>query len=410
MPYRPLSLTLLQLATAAALVAADPAMAPTPAKPPRAVGPDNHLVDRVIPAYGMQVLRTESGDRRGAELYHRVHAFVGEIEVKVMAGTLRRGSNQTRMSADDQGRPKKETPQSGQRQPLVEEQQLLALWDELTKLDEALRVPGSTYAIPEQAHLDAAFSDLARAAESLRLGLGDDTYTALDGEHRVWLGHYAAALTEARDAKVKELMKGSKKMSQRDAEAAVRGMDLRVDDAQVARVPAAPALGAATADPAVAEPVTPAAPTAPATAPATAGEPTPAAPSEPAAAELPAAEAPADMPAATEAAPAEATPATEPAPADMPAPADAAPVEQAPADAAPVEVPPTEATPADMPAAEEAPAAEAPAEAPAPAAEPGPMDAPAPETAPVEAAPTDAAPAAEPAPAAVEEPTKLPDL
>ena len=406
MPYRPLSLTLLQLATAAALVAADPAMAPTPAKPPRAVGPDNHLVDRVIPAYGMQVLRTESGDRRGAELYHRVHAFVGEIEVQVMSGTLRRGSNQTRMSADDQGRPKKETPQSGQRQPLVEEQQLLALWDELTKLDEALRVPGSTYAIPEQAHLDAAFSDLARAAESLRLGLGDDTYTALDGEHRVWLGHYAAALTEARAAKVGELMKGSKKMSQRDAEAAVRGMDLRVDEAQVARVPAAPALGAATADAAVAEPVAPAAPTAP----ATAGEPTPAAPSEPAAAELPAAEAPADMPAATEAAPAEATPATEPAPADMPAPADAAPVEQAPADAAPVEVPPTEATPAVMPAAEEAPAAEAPAEAPAPAVEPGPMDAPAPETAPVEAAPTDAAPVAEPAPAAVEEPTKLPDL
>jgi len=334
-------------------------MAPTPAKPPVPVGLDHHLVDRVISAYGMNVPRSHTGDHRAAELYHRVHAFVGEVEVKVMTGALRRVSTP---AVDDKGRPLKDAPpSSAQRLPLVEEQQLLALWDELTKLNHRLSVPGSAYAIPEQTHLDAAFSELARAADSLRLGLGDDTYTALEGEHRAWLARYAAHLAAARAAKVAELMNGPQKMSQREAEAAVRGMDIRLSDEPLMRAPVAPALLPA------ANKVAPTLPKA--TAPAASVGLTPPTP------------------------PAEAVPAVPAEPASEPAATDLAPVEA-----------PAVETPAEMPVS--APAEAEPAETAAPAADAAPAEVPAPEAEPAEVL----TPEAEPAPAPAEAPAALPDL
>lgn len=366
---------LIPLALPAALAAAEtaaaapaptvPAMAPTPSNPPMPIGRHNHLVDRAIPAYGMNLHRTAVIDLTAAQLVGAVRRLVADVDTKTMSGALHRPAPTYAIPTDEKGQPiKNAAPQLVQRKPLDEEQRLMALVEALTKREVILRPGGISAPIPEQQLLDAAFADLARAAEALSLGIGDELYTNLEAQHTAWLQRYHFALAKAREDKIAELMNGPDKLSRSRAEAAVSKMDFlselpAMDDTPAAQAPAPQSAKPAPA-PAEAPATVPEPEPAPAPAPAAelpAAEPAPAAPAEPVAEPaLPPVEAAPEAAAPVEAAPA--VPAAEAAP-EAPA------MEAAPAEAAPAEAAPAEAAPAEAAPAPEAPAEPAPAPAPA---------------------------------------------
>ncbi|HYE08484.1 MAG TPA: hypothetical protein VEL07_23450 [Planctomycetota bacterium] len=230
-------------------------MQPTPARAPTADTPGSHLIDRVIPAYGMTSVHDARS--RAGDLFARVHAFLGEIDAKVMSGELHR----TPAPAPQDGKKRKKgepAAVAGQRAALPEEQQLQALYEELLVADQHLRPADVEGQIPviEQWQIDGCYSDLARAAELLRLGLGDDTWNNLDAMHRAWSQSYASSAGPAREAKLQELMK-EKKLSKREAEEelARTRWEAPYPDARTIEVPAAPAAPAVAPEaPAVAAP------------------------------------------------------------------------------------------------------------------------------------------------------------
>ncbi len=299
---RPIPLLALVLAAGGAET-----MQPTPARAPTPETPGSHLIDRVIPAYGMTAVQNDGRSRAG-DLFTRVHAFLGDVEAKVMSGDLHRGS--TAPAAKDGKKRKKDEPAApAQRTALPEEQQLQALYDELVAADAHLRPAGSTAEIPatEQWQIDGCYADLARAAELLRLGLGDAAWNDLDAQHGAWAARYHSGPGPAREAKLNELMK-EKKLSRREAEEELVRMrwEAPYPDARTIELPTAPV--APTEVPAAAKPVVEAA-RAVATPVATpvvtpVVEPEPATPAvaetpaeEPAAVEEPVAETPAEEPA-----------------------------------------------------------------------------------------------------------------
>ena len=336
---------LLPLALPLALTAAEPqTMQPTPANPPQPIGRHNHLVDRVIPTYGMNLHRTSVIDLTAGQLVAEIQRFVGDVDTKVMGAGLHRPVPIYAVPMDDHGRPMKgAAPQLVQRKPLAEEEHLMALVEALTKREVILRPGGISAPIPEQQMIDAAFSDLAKAAESLSLGLGDELYTNLEGQHTAWQQRYHYALAQAREAKIKELTEGPKKVSRSHAEEAVEKMDLiselpAMDDTPAANAPA-PATPAAMPEAvAAAQPAKPANELPPVAAPAEVPKPKAVVAPEPAAPAEPEAK-PAD-PLPEVVAPPEEPKAVEP---------ESKPVEAEPAPA--VETPPAE------PASEAAPAA-----------------------------------------------------
>lgn len=421
---RMLSRCLLSLALPGALFAASepsstiPTMAPTPAKAPPITGPDNQLVDRVIPAYGMYLPRGVDIDVAAAQLAQQAMRFAADVEAKVMAGELRRGAATYGIATDAKGLPVRGAqPEITARAPLPEERTLLALFDATVKMRERLTPSGISAPIAEHQHIDAALSALTRAAELLRFGLGDDTYTDLDARSVAWKQRIYAARLQVRETRIAELMSADKRLNRSRAEAEVDSQPLVIPEIDLLDIPddvrdAVQVTITAEEPEAEAETKKPAKPTSkkpakPAPEPA-AMQPEPTAP-EPAAPE-PTAPEPAspsvdDLPTLD---PVEPEPAAE-----MPAPAEP---EAEPEPAAPVmEVEPEP----------EAPVMEPEAAAPEPMAEPEPLPEPeaAPQPAPeaptepepaepeVEAAPAPApAPEPEPAPAPAFDLDDLPDL
>lgn len=422
---RMLSRCLLSLALPGALIAASqsgtPTMTPTPAKPPAVTGPDNHLIDRVIPAYGMYLQRGVGIDAAAAALARESLRFAADVEAKVMAGELRRGAATFGVATDDKGLPLRGAqPEITPREPLPEERTLLALFDATVKMRERLTPSGISAPIAEHQHIDASLSALTRAAELLRFGLGDDTYTDLDARAVAWKQRIYAARLQVREARIAEVMAGDKRMNRKRAEQAVDAQPLIIPDIDLLDIPqdVRDAVQVTiTAD--GAESTEPTAPMPPEPAPASPepeAEPEPAAePASPSVDDLPALDAPVEpepvdaMPAPMEepqpAEPEPAAPAmeTEPEPA-VPEPEAAMEPEPEPAQPEPMPEPePEPAAPEPEPVAEPEPAA------PEPMAEPEPEAAPEPEPAAAEPA-VEAAPEPEPAPAPVLDLDDLPDL
>src|SRR3954462_129025 len=111
-------------------------MAPTPPRPPEAQSPSTHLVDRVIPAYGMDSRYADPTSRVKA-LSERIHGFVGELEARTMAGKLhpaappgpptRRAKLHPAAPAsagDDEKKKNKPQPKAGPRAQSAEERDL----------------------------------------------------------------------------------------------------------------------------------------------------------------------------------------------------------------------------------------------------------------------------------------------
>ena len=238
---------LLPLALPTMLAAAEPqVMRPTPAKPPAPIGRHNHLTDRVIPAYGMNLHRASLIDLSTAQLVAEIRRLVGEVDARVMGSGLHRGAPTLAMPTEKRGKQTKTAvPQSLERQPLEEEKRLMALVEALTKRELQLRPEGISAPIPEQQMIDEAFADLSRAAASLSFGLGDELYTNLEAQHSAWQQRYRQALDQARATKIAELTSGPKKLTRAQAEAAVANMDLiselpAVEDTPATEAPSEP--------------------------------------------------------------------------------------------------------------------------------------------------------------------------
>jgi len=367
---------------------AAPVMTPTPAKAPAVTGPNNNLVDRVIPAYGMNLPRGVMLDLNAAQLAITARAFAADVEAKVLSGELRRGAATFAVATDSNGLPVRGAePQITARIPLPEEIQLLALFDATVKTQARLSPSGISAPIAEHQQLDEALAALSRAAEMLRLGLGDDLYIDLDARAVAWKQRIYAARIQVRETRIAELMSSNKKLSRRAAEEKVDAEPLVIPDIDLIDIPdsvrdavtvktpapgeetAKPAKAAKPMDPVVAEPAL-AQPEPEAAMPeeTSPSEPAATAPALPDLGELPTLE-PEPMPELAPELPAE--PAVEEPAMAEPAPAEPMPVEEA--------LPAVEETlPAEEPAAVAEPAAEEmPAEAPAPVAEPAPAPAPA---------------------------------
>jgi hypothetical protein len=402
----------LTLALPAAMFAASdiPTFAPTPARAPKASGRTTMLVDRVIPGYGMDLPRRLNMNLSAADLALRARDLAATVEAGVMAGTLHRASPSYGVATDKRGNAiNGASAQIMPRQVLPEETELLALFDQTVTLLDQLQPRGLSAPIPEHQLLDEALSSLTRAAELLRLGLGDDTYTDLDARTILWQQRFRQVRSATREQTINELMATTPKLSRRDAEAKVDAMDLEVTDIEIGEVTDAMRSAVTAKDPTPVE--------APKPAPAPKAMPKAAPAPEPVA--EPAAPAPADdlPPLVEEPAPAPAEPDIEftPAPAEPEPEAAPAPAEPEP-EAAPA---PAEPEPEAAPAEPEPEAAPAPAEPePEAAAEPEPMPAveepaaaaePEPEAAPAPAEPEPAA-APEPKPAPAIDLDDLPDL
>lgn len=346
---------------------------PTPSKAPVPTGTRNQLVDRVIPAYGMTLQRGPVIDLSAAGLARRAVGFAAEVEARVMAGELHRVGPSFSIPRDSKGvATPGAQPQVIPRKPLPEEVELLELFDATVTLRERLSPPGLSLPIPEQQDLDEAMSSLSRAAELLRQGLGDDTYTDLDARAVAWQQRYHLARAQVRDAKIAELM--STGQSRAKAEQAVDAMTLDVPTPSLEGIPEE--LRAVVVEEAPAKAETPAPEAQPAAAPTPEPKPEPSdlppLEAEPEPSDLPPLDAPEPAPAAEpeampEPAPEPAEPEAMPEPKPEPAPA--------PAEPEPAVEPEPEPMPA-QPAPEPEPAAE-PEPAPAPA-EPEPAPAPAP--------------------------------
>ena len=363
---------------------AAPVMIPTPAKAPAVTGPNNNLVDRVIPAYGMNLPRGVMLDLNAAQLAITARAFAADVEAKVLSGELRRGAATFAVATDSKGLPVRGAePQITARIPLPEEIQLLALFDATVKTQARLSPSGMSAPIAEHQQLDEALAALSRAAEMLRLGLGDDLYIDLDARAVAWKQRIYAARIQVRETRIAELMSSNKKLSRRAAEEKVDAEPLVIPDIDLIDIPDSvrdavtvkiPAPGEETAKPGkIAKPAKPAKP-------AKAAKPTDPEVAEPAPAQL---EPEAAMP--EEASPSEPA-ATAPAlpdlgelptlePEPMPELAPELPAEPAVEEPAMAEPAPAEPMPVEeaLPAVEET----LPAEAPAPVAEPAPAPAPA---------------------------------
>lgn len=358
---------------------------PTPSKAPVPTGVRNQLVDRVIPAYGMTLKRGPVIDLSAAGLARRAVGFAAEVEARVMAGELHRVGPSFSIPLDSKGvAVANAQPQVIPRKALPEEVELLKLFDATVTLRERLSPPGLSLPIPEQQDLDEAMSSLARAAELLRQGLGDDTYTDLDARAVAWQQRYHLARAQVRDAKIAELMSAGQ--SRAKAEQAVDAMTLDIPTPSLEGIPEE--LRAAVVEEAPAKAETPAPKPAAAPTPAPKPEPSDLPPleAEPEPSDLPPLEAPEPAPAAE--------PEAMPEPAPEPAEPEALPEpepEPAPAPAEPE--PAVEAEPEPMPAQPEP--------EPEPAAEPEPEPAP---------APAEPEPAPAPAPAPALDLDDLPDL
>jgi len=350
MPVRPSLLTVL---VPALVFAGDslPQIAPTPAKPPKATADTFYLVDKVIPAYGMRYLPYEHADRALA-LVNDIKAFVAEVDSKTMEGSLHRAPPPppSDHKAKDKDKPAP-LAMPGVRTPLPEEVTLNDLLGRLVVLEQRLKASRpAELPIPEQWTIDGALSDLHRAADLLRLGLNDGTYTSLEAQQRAWLQAYLGWAVQAREQKIAQMMAANKKLSRKDVEAQLEKTGWKPSYPEAGQVVTAPGAVPAPAAPAAKPEAKPAAPPeAKPAEPAVPPEAKPAAPPEakPAEPAAPPEAKPAEPAAPPEAKPAEpeAKPAAPPEakPAEPAAPPEAKPAEPA----APPEAKPAEPKPAD---------------------------------------------------------------
>jgi hypothetical protein len=146
------------LVPALALAAADKQTYPgtTKSNPPPPGTSGSMLVDKTIPAYGVQNQVPHYTDSRANPLYLEIHQVLADVESQVMSGQA------GRPVVED---PKKKSKEEAASPKKIGDARINELRSRLEELDA--RIVYRTYL--EQWHIDNSFSDLSRATELLAL-------------------------------------------------------------------------------------------------------------------------------------------------------------------------------------------------------------------------------------------------
>jgi hypothetical protein len=189
-PRRASGTLLMAVALGCAPLAAEslPTMAPTPPMVPTPQTSQDLLVDRVIPAYGLQYDAPYRQPSRVRPLTVEIGAYSARVQAEVLANDLSR--NPDRYVRPEPVDPVQRFPA---RLPVLVTPELLAEEEALLSYAERLAVTEEETPLPniyERWQMEAAWRDLYRAGETLALAIGDERYANLEMLHRAWKDHY----------------------------------------------------------------------------------------------------------------------------------------------------------------------------------------------------------------------------
>ena len=156
-----------------------------PSQPPQPATTSDHLVDAVIPAYGVRDRSPYRLSSRMNTLYRQVQLFTGHVDALVLSNTLATPDDSWDFLPEEQF-PAAARPRLVKAQLLPQQEQLVALLAEVMRFEETTPLPNRY----ERWHINNSYRDIYRSAEHLALAIGDMRFTALRDLHRAWKDYY----------------------------------------------------------------------------------------------------------------------------------------------------------------------------------------------------------------------------
>ncbi|MHC5066970.1 MAG: hypothetical protein ACYTF0_00125 [Planctomycetota bacterium] len=138
-----------------------------------------------------QVTAQARSTSRVEALYHQIHRFSTDLEVRVLAGDLARPTQTYTVTNNESGRPQTTT---NERVPLNEELQLADLLGQLAILQQQL--PFANHR--EASQLTNCWRSLEQASRLLNLGLSSGDINRLEELHAAWTNHYQMVLAKTK--------------------------------------------------------------------------------------------------------------------------------------------------------------------------------------------------------------------
>ncbi|TVR44273.1 MAG: hypothetical protein EA402_07385 [Planctomycetota bacterium] len=162
-----------------------PQMVLKPVQPPPPQSASDHLVDAVIPAYGVRSSSPYRLSSRMNELYHQVQQFTGDLDARVLTGALAVKDDVWKPAANDPF-PQAARPRLVPAGLLPEQEELLVWIQRVSEFEAATPLPNHY----ERWHINTAYRDLFRASDHLALAIGDERFANLRHKHRAWMDYY----------------------------------------------------------------------------------------------------------------------------------------------------------------------------------------------------------------------------
>ncbi|NRA39825.1 MAG: hypothetical protein HRU15_16910 [Planctomycetes bacterium] len=161
------------------------------------------IVDQVIPAFGVTYVTQQRDYSRGENLFHRVHRFLTDVNIRIMAGELGRRGPKLVPATDAKGRKVKNGDvKLLEREPLPEEVQIRTFYDELVNLQKVVAFPNTA----ERNHFNEIAGDLNKAQGLLNFDLTEEGIKTIDEQYAAWTVLIEVEKQKAMEVLTKQIM------------------------------------------------------------------------------------------------------------------------------------------------------------------------------------------------------------